>query len=192
MGGRRVLKPKQRGREGKGSHLRQRPREKPTKQAFWEVEALLIHEVALLEGQRVGELFLLRLRATWQLAGLWGQGGLLFSKQLQGMATNPPAQEPEGKFGATRLSLCLQPRSMLRKISGSPPDRPLSQPDQNSCLLSPQSLPLSKTGASPGTCAYVSLGYSFNDLGTTRLFCLLSNANIHLVNLCLGTKCWTG
>lgn len=148
---------------------------------------------SLPEGRGRGVLFPLGLRAnSRQLAGLWGTGGLPFLEQWQGMATPPPAQEPEGILGATCLSLCLQPCSTLRKISGFPSSRPLSQPDQNSCLLSPQSLPLSKTGALPGTCAYVSLGYSFDDLGTKRFFHLLSNTNIHLVELCLGAKGWTG
>lgn len=164
------MKPKPRGGEGKGER-------------WWHPRQWKASWRSMLQPARgPGGLFPLKLRATsWQLAGLWGTGGLLFSEQWQGMATTLPAQEAEGTLGATCLSLCLQPCSTLRKISGSPSSCPLSQPDQNSCLLSPQSLPLSKTGAYPGTCAYVSLGYSFDDLGTKRLFCLLSNTNIHLV-----------
>lgn len=119
-------------------------------------------------------------------------GGLLFLGAIAGHGQKPACIRNRGRawdhMSFTLFTAVLQ----AQKTPWVPPQLSPSQPGENLRFRPPQSLPLSETGAYPGTCVYVSLGYSLDYLGTKEIFHLLSNTNIHLVESCLGAKGWTG
>ena len=171
------MKPKRTGGEAKGRHWWQRPREK----------------LAKPQGRGGWGLFPLRLRASSrQLAGLWGTGG------WQAMTTHPHTPPP---CLPKNLKAALAPRVYnfvyscvphSEKSLGPLPIAPFPSPTRTPVFFLHRAYLCLRQVPPAGTCAYVSLGYSSGDLGAKRLFRLLSDTNVHLVELCLGAKGWTG
>lgn len=119
-------------------------------------------------------------------------GGLLFLGAISGHVQKPACIGSRGHAWAHMSFTLFTAPLQGQKTPWVSPQLSPSQPGENPCFLPPQSLPLSETCAYPGTCVYVSLGYSLDYLGTKEIFHLLSNTNIHLVKSCLGAKGWTG
>lgn len=135
--------------------------------------------------QMVFPLSLIRVPAVGRALG---REALLFLEAFAGHGHTPACIRTRGHawghVSFTLFTAVLQ----AQKTAQIPAQLSLSQPGENSHFFPRHSLPLSETGAYPGTCVCVSLRYSLDYLGTKEVIHVLSSTNIHLVELCLGAK----